>query len=239
MSDSNNSHENIGFYTPLPASVKQRSGHPLDVPLDGQTRKFTANFIERSVNTEVSDIKAPTAFKDRVEGRQLLLTNSFKDPTTTKAANQKKKKQRKGVITAKERRALHIYDIPEEAQRYELFVPLHQMWRQYMAGVIGDKSGEQMLGRVIRADMHGALVAVTRAKCPNYVGIKGIVAQETKNVFRIITKDDRLVVVPKAHCVFTITLPSGTQCLIYGDQFAFRASERASRKFKPKPSIDL
>ncbi|KAJ2445568.1 RNase P/RNase MRP complex subunit, partial [Coemansia sp. RSA 2424] len=125
------------------------------------------------------------------------------------------------------------------AQKYSLFMPLHQLWTQYIGTVIGDKSGEQMLGRVIRADMHGARMSVARARCPNYVGIAGIVAQETKNVFRIITEADRLVAVPKAHCVFTLLLPGDIQCLIYGDQFAFRASERATKKFKPKPSIDI
>ncbi|KAJ2861318.1 RNase P/RNase MRP complex subunit [Coemansia aciculifera] len=233
MSDNNNP-ENIGFYTALPSGIKTRSGAPLTVPLDTSTQKFTAKFIERSVNPTVSDIRATSAFKDRVEGRQLLLTNSFKD---TKHARKSKKSGRK-TITAKERRVLGIYDIPKESQKYSLFQPLHQLWTQYINGVVGDKSGEQMLGRVIRADMHGAKLGVTKAKCPNYVGVSGIVAQETKNVFRVITQDNRLVVVPKAHCVFALELPK-EKCLIYGDQFVFRASERAVKKFKPKPSIDL
>lgn len=34
--------------------------------------------------------------------------------------------------------------------------------------------------------------AVTKAKCPSYVGATGILLQETKHVFKIITKEDRL-----------------------------------------------
>ncbi|KAJ2811574.1 RNase P/RNase MRP complex subunit [Coemansia furcata] len=238
---SDNIPENIGFYTTLPSAIKTRSGGGMsqDVPLDASTQKFTPLFVERSVNTEVSDIRAQSAFKDRVEGRQLLLTNSFKDQGGENHTKQKKKRGGRKTITAKERRLLHVYDIPKEAQKYSLFQPLHLLWTAYVRGVIGDKKGEQMLGRVMRADMHGALLSVTRAKCPNYVGMRGIVAQETKNVFRIITPDDRLLVVPKAHCVFMVELPSQERCLIYGNQFVFRASDRASKKFKPKPSIDL
>ncbi|KAJ2741840.1 RNase P/RNase MRP complex subunit [Coemansia sp. BCRC 34301] len=230
---SDNSAENIGFYTPLPTNMRTRSGAPLDVPLDSSL-KFANRFVAQSINTEISDIRAQSTFKDRVEGRQLLLTNSYKEPPEKNGKVNGRKR-----ITAKERRALGIYDIPADAQKYALFVPLHQLWSQYVGGITGGWTGDQLLGRVMRADMHGALLTVTRARCPNYVGIRGIVAQETKNAFRIITQADRLVTVPKAHCVFTLSLPSGTQCVIYGDQFAFRASDRASRKFKPKPSIEL
>ncbi|KAJ2684663.1 RNase P/RNase MRP complex subunit [Coemansia spiralis] len=185
----------IGFYSQLPNAIKTRSGHPTTVPVDATTNKFTPLFVEKSVNPTQSDIAAATAFKTRVEGRQLLLTNSFKDkPKTLKKSAGRK------TVTAKERRALRIYEIPSEAQKYANFLPLHRLWSQYIAGVVGDKTGEQMLGRVMRADMHGAQLSVTRAKCPNYVGVSGIVAQETKNVFRIITTDDRLLTVPKAYC---------------------------------------
>lgn len=33
---------------------------------------------------------------------------------------------------------------------------------------------------------------VTKSKCPSYVGVTGILLQETKHVFKIITKEDRL-----------------------------------------------
>lgn len=34
--------------------------------------------------------------------------------------------------------------------------------------------------------------AVTKSKCPSYVGVTGILLQETKHVFKIITKEDHL-----------------------------------------------
>ncbi|KAJ2501025.1 RNase P/RNase MRP complex subunit [Coemansia sp. RSA 1972] len=182
----------------------------------------------------------------------LLLTNPFKDKTSKLGkigdAGIGKKGGRK-KITAKEKRQLKIYDIPEEARRYELFLPLHRLWTKYINSLFGDrdiasqladaKQQQQALGRLIKADLHGAKLAVERSKCPNFVGISGIVAQETKNAFKLITPDDRLVVVPKTRCVFALELSPDSQCLIYGDQFMYRASERAAKKFKPKPTVDL
>ncbi|KAJ1960019.1 RNase P/RNase MRP complex subunit [Dipsacomyces acuminosporus] len=260
--DGRSSSAKVGFYSALPENIKNRSGAPKDVPVDPTTRKFTPGFVERTVdvnnNTTGSSMNSTAgqiAFKERVEGRALLLTNPFREEKhsgriTSKNVHLRQRAGRK-TITAKEKRALKIYDIPEEARRYSLFLPLHAMWKQYIERLLGDggnakqgaatdtKQQQIMLGKLVKADMHGAKLSVTRAKCPNYVGITGIVAQETKNVFKIITQEDRLVVVPKLHCVFTLELPSGLQCLVYGDQFAFRASERATKKFKPKPNVDL
>ncbi|KAJ1779943.1 RNase P/RNase MRP complex subunit [Coemansia sp. RSA 518] len=242
----------IDLYAQLPKNVKSKSGAPTDVPMDPATGKFTPAFIERVIDTEKSDVNAKVAYSDRVKGRMLLLTNPFKDKTSKLDkigdAGVGKKSGRK-KITAKEKRQLKIYDIPEEARRYELFLPLHRLWTKYISSLFGDrdiasqladaKQQQQALGRLIKADLHGAKLSVERSKCPNFVGISGIVAQETKNAFKLITPDNRLVVVPKTRCVFALELSSDSQCLIYGDQFMYRASERAAKKFKPKPTVDL
>ena len=40
--------------------------------------------------------------------------------------------------------------------------------------------------------MYVCLAAVCRSKCPGYVGITGIVVQETQNTFKLICKDNRV-----------------------------------------------
>ncbi|KAJ2809455.1 RNase P/RNase MRP complex subunit [Coemansia guatemalensis] len=242
----------INLYTQLSKNAKARSGAPTDVPVDPTTRKFAEGFVSRSLASNISGAATRTAYKDRVEGRMVLLTNPFKEKLSKPGRIGESKIERKTGrkrITAKEKRELRLYEIPEEARRYELFLPLNKLWSKYMESLLGNvdadlhvaetKHQQTLLGRLIKADLHGAKMSVVRARCPNFIGISGIMAQETKNAFKFITEDDRLVVVPKTHCVFALNLPSGAQCLIYGDQFMFRASDRASRKFKPKPSVDL
>ncbi|KAJ2856205.1 RNase P/RNase MRP complex subunit [Coemansia erecta] len=257
MSVSNKTSE-IGFYTPLSETLKKRSGGPPDVPIDPVTKKFTPGYIERTVDTQVSDIRGQAAFRDRVDGRELMLVNPYREmPGDTRGSKGGRDKGgrriRRKTVTAREKRQLKLYDLPKEACRYELFQSLNLMWNEYMEGLlatkqmpgpmglfVGDgKQRQNMLARLVKADFHGALLEVVRSKCPNFVGIKGIVAQETKNVFKVVTRDDRLVVVPKTKTVFTVEFASGGHCTIYGDQFSFRASERASKKFKPKPTIDI
>ncbi|KAI2590102.1 POP4 isoform 5 [Pan troglodytes] len=92
--------------------------------------------------------------------------------------------------------------------------------------------------KLLKADLHGAIISVTKSKCPSYVGITGILLQETKHIFKIITKEDRLKVIPKLNCVFTVET-DGFISYIYGSKFQLRSSERSAKKFKAKGTIDL
>ena len=44
----------------------------------------------------------------------------------------------------------------------------------------------------MNADLHAALLHVTESRCPSLVGISGIVLQETKNVFVLVTSNNQL-----------------------------------------------
>ena len=116
--------------------------------------------------------------------------------------------------------------------------------------------------KIAKADYHGCLLMVTRSKCPSYIGAKGIVVLETKNTFQIICEDDKLksinflkfirqfeifnvihvfffgAVIPKRDSVFMFTISRWTFTL-FGNHMNIRPSERASRKFKSRPTIDL
>jgi len=122
-----------------------------------------------------------------------------------------------------------------------------------------------MHAKLVKADFHGSIVTVRRSKNAALVGLEGIVVQETENTFKIVTRKDELKVLPKQGSVFVFAVPlyhtsiassdqhSGTdgrptttvldgahvEFELYGNQFCFRAADRAGRKFKHKESIEL
>lgn len=151
------------------------------------------------------------------------------------------KKKSKG-LSAKQRRDMRLFDIKPEQQRYNLFLPLHELWKQYIRdlcnGLKPDTQPQMIQAKLLKADLHGAIISVTKSRCPSYVGVTGILLQETKHVFKIITKEDHLKVIPKLNCVFTIEIDDFIS-YIYGSKFQLRASERSAKKFKAKGSIDL
>lgn len=157
-----------------------------------------------------------------------------------------KKERRKSAkargLNARQKRELKVFQIKPEHQRYELFLPLHELWRQYIIDLCGGlkaTSNPQVVQqKLLKADFHGAILTVVRSKCPSYVGTSGILVQEFKHVFKIITRDDKLKVIPKRNSVFAVEI-NGFVSHIYGSKFEYRASERAAKKFKVKGTIDL
>ncbi|KAM3626000.1 uncharacterized protein V6R79_021104 [Siganus canaliculatus] len=150
-------------------------------------------------------------------------------------------KKAKGM-TARQKRALKIFQIKPEHQKYKLFLPLHELWKEYITDLCGglkpSSSPQFVQQKLLKADFHGAIITVVRSKCPSYVGATGILVQELKHVFKIITQEDKLKVIPKRNSVFSVEI-NGFISYIYGSKFEQRASERSAKKFKVKGSIDL
>ncbi|XP_026888236.2 ribonuclease P protein subunit p29 isoform X2 [Electrophorus electricus] len=160
-------------------------------------------------------------------------------------ARQKKMKGKKVShrgLNARERRQLKVFELKPEHQKYELFLPLHDLWKQYITDLCnGLKPGSnpQMLQqKLLKADFHGAILTVVRSKCPSYVGTTGILVQELKHIFKIITKENRLKVIPKRNSVFSVEMGNFVTH-IYGSKFELRSSERSAKKFKMRGTIDL
>jgi len=94
---------------------------------------------------------------------------------------------------------------------------------------------------------------VVRSACVGRVGIRGIVVKDARFVFELVTRGDRLKVVPKEGTVFRVEIAAaegesatdggrdGAQAgggqrnmvfEIHGGQFAYRSADRANKKFK-------
>jgi len=155
-------------------------------------------------------------FDERVSQRPLLLRPSSPEisarATRRKALAQKKalEKRRSALkprpLSAAEKRKLGLYDIPKEQRVYKVYEGLHSLWLGYIREILGLKgSGSNGSGSGIQyitpngagpllasADMHGALVRVTRSKCVSRVGLRGIVIRDSKSAFEIITKENQI-----------------------------------------------
>jgi ribonuclease P protein subunit POP4 len=173
-----------------------------------------------------------------------------------------KKKSKPAPLSARQKRALMLYDIPKSEQKYEIYEPLHRMWIGYIQEVLGLREEGGMVSnseaaKLCSADFHGAEVEVVRSRCVSRVGVKGIVVKDSKFVFEVVTKKDVIKVLPKEHTIFRFTVPfPGTPANavgnakeeadsegerkpkdlvfeLHGDQFQHRAADRANKKFKP------
>ncbi|XP_028596094.2 ribonuclease P protein subunit p29 [Podarcis muralis] len=195
-----------------------------------EAEAFVKAFLKRSMPQ-----KSDEDIQDHLTRKAVVLEHLHK--------RRRRQKKRKGKgFSAKQRREMKLFDIKPEHQRYEIFVPLHELWEQYIRelcnGLRPEAQPQMIQAKLLKADLHGALITVTKSKCPSYVGITGIVLQEMKHVFKIITREDKMKVIPKLNNVFSLEI-DGFISYIYGSKIQFRASERSAKKFKGRGTIDL
>ncbi|KJA20510.1 hypothetical protein HYPSUDRAFT_142041 [Hypholoma sublateritium FD-334 SS-4] len=237
-------------------------------------------------------------YNTRVKGRQILLENPVRDSRLkkerdAKVAVRKKDQERKklGLIGKKEARERGVWKFDKKQARFDLFVPLHTLWMDYMSELLGlppkpstapsSEAAAQamphasgMHPKLLKADFHGSLMTVSQSKNPCIVGISGIVIHETENAFKVITRENKVKLLPKQNQIFKFAVPLYStlppshnvntpfsvktpftapppppmstvldqpyiEFELYGNQFRFRAADRAGRKFKHKETIEL
>jgi len=172
---------------------------------------------------------AVSLFQEKVVNKPLLLrpTTNEDGPNNARAARQQKragkeaarrKSKKPKPLSAKQKRALSIYDVSKQEQKYAIYEPLHRMWLGYIKEILGLDTGASRVysGYVIpksagpiltSADYHGALLEVVRCRSVSRVGLSGIVVKDTKFTFEVITVRNELKIIPKEHTIFRFEIP--------------------------------
>lgn len=147
-----------------------------------------------------------TAIVDPRKRDSLQLNLHHQTPLTgTKSRKQlshKQKKTKLKTLTRKQNAELGLYTLPTKSLKYAELMPLHTLWTEYMrqhlsltaetqAPAVDEPGYENFSKLLVKSDLHGAIVRVTRSKCPTLLGATGIVAMETKNTFKIVSEDNR------------------------------------------------
>lgn len=152
---------------------------------------------------------------------------------------------------------MHI--IPEEQRRWKVFLPLHALWLGYARDILGiDRLAlpphtldiQSTSSALASGDWHGCMVEVVRCRCVGRVGIRGIIARETRGTLEIITRGNGLKVVPKEFTMLRVEVSTEGDLVewgsegnlvfeVVGDRVVSRPGERATRKFKFHLPVDL
>lgn len=121
-----------------------------------------------------------------------------------KQISNKKPNKKKKTITRKKYADLGLYTLSRNSLKYIDLVPLHKLWKNYILEHLSLPSDTLQIPdvdtlcydayskRLIKSDFHGAKITVSRSKCSSLVGIHGIIAMDTKNTFKVLSKDNQL-----------------------------------------------
>ena len=105
------------------------------------------------------------------------------------------------MSTKQRREQRHLFEPPAEQSDFATNVSLHNIWEQYMDECwpsLGE-SGAPMPGPQDSIDLTGALPTIIEARCPSHVGLSGLVVQETAEMVKLLTVENKLKRVPKKH----------------------------------------
>lgn len=154
---------------------------------------------------------AETLFTERIKQKPLFLrptSPSADDNRNRRSLHRLRKKehflrkQKPKPLSAREKRATGIHDIPPNECKYEIFRGLHAMWVEYMQEILDLKAQGQggpapvtplsHGSKLVSADFHGAEIEVVRSRCSSRVGLKGIVVRDTKFTFVVVTEGNEV-----------------------------------------------
>jgi len=236
--------ETSSLYAPLSSTAFSSAGL--------ERKPLTDGFLEHFLSSKVAENKKKE-IGDNLNSYSPFNTTDDKRVFKRKLYNTKSKK-----LTAKEKRALKIYDIPKD-QKFSNFFSLHALWEQYMITLLelegrqndgnadskNDKKtclqghhDNMWLKQLQSADFHGALVTIFKSTNASLEGKNGIIISETRNTFKMATPKDVVITVPKENCVFVFEI-KGWVFTIYGNHLRQRSAARSGKKFKFKGTNPL
>ncbi|RXG69181.1 Ribonuclease P protein subunit p29 [Armadillidium vulgare] len=218
MTDDKTTHK---IYSEISKETESRSNHIIGLPpFDSTCSKALVHDFVKEISHASDDVIKTDLKKryylgskiPRVRPHKSLKNKSVK--VDSKAPNRGKKR-----MTCAERRKRGLLHLNKNNKTFEMFVPLHKMWKEYALQMLGighnqekskDSDGTSnkkfitiLQQKVRKIEYFGSLLKVTKSRCSEYIGIEGIIIQETKNTFSFITVDNCVKIVPKLHSEFS------------------------------------
>ena len=148
-----------------------------------------------------------------------------------KDKNRKKKQPRtnytKGVIKQLKR---------DNNIKYEDLLELNELWVQYIKELLNNNLKEETIAnKMLKADLHGAVIKVINSTNKNNINLEGIVIFESRRTFNVVNKRNQVKTLLKSGNVFSVKLGIADYHIeIIGDNFIYKSSERTKVKFKHK-----
>ena len=194
--------------------------------------KINLDEIKTEKNIQTKNLIKPLFPNDEVFQKEftpdkVYLIDKFINRTTKK----NKKKQMKLNYTHN-----MIKTLKKEKMDYDTLLSMNQLWQDYITELMNNSNNEEnILSKILKADLHGAILTVINSTNKNNIGISGIVLFESRRTFNLLNKKNEIKTILKNGCVFETEMKyNGIKIIIYGDNFIYKSAERTKIKFKPK-----
>jgi len=193
--------------------------------------KINLDEIKDEKNIQTKNLIKPLFPNDEVFEKEFTPDKIYLIDKFINRANKKnKKKQMKLNYTHN-----MIKNLKNEKMEYTSLLSMNQLWKEYITELMNNSTNDEtILNKMLKADLHGAILTVVNATNKNNIGISGIVIFESKRTFNLLNNKNEVKTILKNGCVFETEINNGIKIQIYGDNFLYKSAERTKIKFKPK-----
>jgi ribonuclease P protein subunit POP4 len=103
---------------------------------------------------------------------------------------------------------------------------------------LDSKTEDTIYLKLLRADFHGAHITVIHSKINSYIGLEGIIINESLKTFKIITQQHRILTLLKPEVVMQIRTADKFYAL-NGNCLVYRSIDRSKIKFKNRKPEEI
>ena len=228
--DNNNSNNNKMIIENIP---KEKISLFNDNKIDMKVyNKINLEETKTEKNIQINNLIKPLFPSDEVFKKEFTPDKMYLlDKYINKSNKQNKKKQTKLNYTHNTTK-----NLKKEKMEYDSLLSMNQLWQDYITELLNNSNNEEtILGKMLKADLHGAILTVVNSTNKNNIGISGIVLFESRRTFNLLNKKNEVKTILKNGCVFETEIKNnGMKIRIYGDNFIYKSAERTKIKFKPK-----
>ena len=194
--------------------------------------KINLEETQTEKNLQIKNIIKPLFPNDDVFQKEFTSDKVYLIDKFINRSNKKnKKKQMKLNYTHN-----MIKSLKKEKLNYEDLLSMNKLWQDYIKDLMNNSNNEEnILSKMLKADLHGAILTVINSTNKNNIGINGIVLFESRRTFNLLNKKNEIKTILKNGNIFETEINyNGMKINIYGDNFIYKSAERTKIKFKPK-----
>ncbi|KAJ6221002.1 hypothetical protein RDWZM_006814 [Blomia tropicalis] len=158
-----------------------------------------AHLINVEPGIEQSEDIFKTFVQDRIPRKDIGEDFKYKVYSLYETIDENKPKGGKNIRNKKPTKRLNcrqkkaLFDIRKDNLSYKDFATLNQLWHSYFQSILSEVKTQADELKLSRADYHGAFLMVYASQNPTVIGLQGYVVQESKNTFRLINSNNRLL----------------------------------------------
>jgi RNase P/RNase MRP subunit p29 len=150
-------------------------------------------------------------------------------------------------LNSKLKKKLKMYKLNKnEKLDYTKYEKINNLWNTYATSCLQACLGpnetlneENVLNCLKQLDYHGCHLNVIKSSTKCLIGIKGIVLQDKRNVFYILTKENKIKILPKSGNLFEFELMNSFKMILVGSNMCYKPEMRTTKHAKIKTRTDI